>query len=232
MTLLADHGHSYTPAKRIALEEHLTTKGWRLTESLRSPKDVAYIRFGLETYASFATNEPAALATDLVACKGVELASFTKDSAVVVLAPGDGRAVITKKNRSYKYEIVSGDPLKLKDILAKLPNVRAGYNDADALLAATVTHEYPAPLQRLWRAHFALAENPPDVIASLADAYYSGSKSFGDTVKVASTHGGLNYRNSVTFIMSTAGKLPAFMRSGDIPQHMTKLMGTTFPMRK
>jgi len=232
ITILADHGHSYTPARRIELESYLRKKGWRLSKSLNAPKDVVYIRFGLETYASFAVRDPAALAADLLGCKGVELASYAEKDAVVVLDSSGGRAVIRHKNRRYKYEPAAGDPLKLKDILAKLKPDADGYFDAEELLQATATHIYPAPLQRLWRAHFALAENPPDVIVSLADEFYSGSKSFGQAVRIASTHGGLNYRNSVTFIMSTAGPLPPVMRSADIPKHMKKLTGENFPMGK
>ena len=70
------------------------------------------------------------------------------------------------------------------------------------------------------------------MIVSLADRFFSGSSSLSAFVDVASTHGGLNYRNSVTFIMSTAGRLPAVMRSSDIPQNMHTLTGEAFPMRK
>lgn len=232
VTLLADHGHSYTPATRIPLEAHLKERGWRVTSRLRRKKDVAYIRFGLETYASLSTNEPAALAEDLIGCEGVALASFAAGREVVVLASGGARAVIRQKDARYAYKATRGDPLKLKPILAKLRADAAGCYDADELLAATITHVYPAPLQRLWRAHFSLAENRPDVLISLEDWFYSGSTGFGRMVDIASTHGGLNYNNSVTFIMSTAGALPAVMRAGDIPRHMAKLFGEPWPMRK
>ena len=232
VTLLADHGHTYTPAKRIPLEAHLKDNGWRLTDRPTREKDVAYIRFGLETYAAFATSEPAALAGDLVGCEGVALASFARGQEVVVLTPGGARAVIREKDGRYAYAPAGGDPLKLKGVLAKLQADKAGYYGADELLAATVTHVYPTPLQRLWRAHFSLAGNRPDVIVSLDDWFYSGSKGLGRMVDIASTHGGLNYANSVTFIMSTAGALPAAMRSADIPRHMSKLFGVPWPTRK
>lgn len=231
VTMFADHGHSYTPSRRIPLESYLKGRGWRLTESLRRPKDVVYVRFGLETYASFATGEAAELAADLVACEGVTLASYAEGETVIVLSPA-GRAVITRKGNAYKYEPTVGDPLKLRDILGAAEADPAGFRDAEKLLEATASHLYPAPLQRLWRAHFALVENPPDVIISLADKFYAGSKSFGARVKVASTHGGLNSRNSMTFIMSTIGPLPPLMRSGDIPKNMRKLTGAPWPARR
>ncbi|HUU58286.1 MAG TPA: hypothetical protein VMZ50_01980 [Phycisphaerae bacterium] len=231
-TLLSDHGHSYTPAKRIGLEEHLTDRGWRLTKRLGRPKDVVYVRFGLETYASFATDSPEALAKDLIAAEGVEIASFAKGATVVVLGRQGARAVVHHKAGRFRYEPVSGDPLRLAPALATLKPDAEGYRGADELLAATVTHTYPAPLQRLWRAHFALVENPPDVIVSLEDHFFSGSDSLARTVNVASTHGGLNCNNSTAFIMSTIGELPAFMRSRDIPKNMEKLTGRAFPARK
>ena len=231
ITLLSDHGHSYTPATEIPLQEHLKSRGWRLTKSLHHPKDAVYIRFGLETYAGFATNSPAALAGDLVACEGVELASYVDSDAVVVLSPA-GRSAIRRKGGRYSYESDEGDPLALKTILASLSADGDGYYDADELFAATSEHEYPAPLQRLWRAHFAIVENPADVIVSLADRFYSGSSFFGGAVTIASTHGSLKSSSSTTFIMSTAGALPPLMRSREIPQNMGELLNTPWPMGK
>ena len=232
VTLLSDHGHSYTSARRVNFEESLREKGWRLTGRLRDPKDVAYVQFGLVTFASFATLSPAALAGDLADCQGVELASYVDKDAVVVLDANGGRAVIRRKQRGFSYEPVAGDPLKLKDILSGLAADSDGAYDTDAMLTATVTHEYPTPLKRLWRAHFALVENTPDVIVSLKNEFFAGLASFAGSVTIASTHGGLNYANSVTLIMSTAGPLPAYMRSEDVPRHMKKLTGETWPSRK
>ncbi len=232
VTMLADHGHTYTPARRIPLEGHLRARGWRITDRLRGRRDAAYVRFGLETYASFAAQDPAALAADLVACEGVELASFAKGRTVVVLAPGGGRAVIRRRGGRFGYAPQAGDPLKLKGILAALRGGADGCYDANQLTKATALHVYPAALQRLWRAHFALVHDPADVIVSLADGYYSGSRGFAAFTKVASTHGGLNYRNSTTFIMSTVAALPPVMQSKDVPRHMSQLTGLDWPGSK
>ena len=232
MTVLSDHGHSYTPAERIPLEDHLTDRGWRLRNSLSDPKDVAYVRFGLVTYASFATKSPAALAADVADCEGVEITSYVDNDTVVVLGRGGSRAVVRCKDGRYAYECASRDPLHLKEILAKLKADSGGTYDADDLLAATIAHTYPAPLQRLWRAHHGLAENTPDVIASLADRFYAGAKGLASAVNIASTHGGLNNANSVTFILSTAGALPPVMRSRDVPKHMRKMLGQKWILRE
>jgi len=231
VTLTSDHGHSYTPAERIDLEAYLRGKGWRLANRLGDPDDVVYVQFGLVTFARFATRKPAELAADLVGCEGVELASYADAQAVVILSADGGRAKISRSNGRYSYQPDEGDPLKLDGILAGLEDSN-GFYRADDLLKATIEHDYPAPLQRLWRAHFGLVSNTPDVIVSLADRYYAGAKSLAGSVSIASTHGGLNRTNSTTFIMSTVGPLPGPMRSHDIPEAMEALTGEPWPLGK
>jgi hypothetical protein len=257
--MLADHGHTYTKATRIPLEDYLQQKSWHVTDKLKNPDDVAYIRFGLETYASFCTQQPAKLAADLVRAQGVQVVSYARDNEVVVLTcddkdpivqkgghatyeielrawggqdPGVEMAIISRKNGRYSYRPGIGDPLQLKPILAGLKADAEGFYDADELFAKTTTHIYPAPLERLWRAHFGLVQDSPDVIISLEDNYYSGAKGFADAVDIASTHGGLDAKNSTTFVMSTVGPLPRVMRSAEVPVNMKKLTGADFPMRK
>jgi hypothetical protein len=229
VTLTADHGHSYTQAKLIPLSEYLKSKGWRITDRpQRDKKDVAYVRFGLETYACFGCHRPEELAADLAACPGVTVASYAEGDSVVVLT-ADGRAIVRKKGQRYAYQASKGDPLKLKDILATLAADAEGFYDDRDVMQATGTAEYPDPLERLWRAHFSVAQNIPDVIVSLADEYYSGATTFSGSVKVASTHGGLNRSNSTAFLMSTVGPLPPLMRSADAPGRMTYLLGRPWP---
>jgi len=230
VTLTADHGHSYTPSTLIPLDKYLKSKGWRVTDRPQGDKDVAYVRFGLETYACFGCHRPAELAADLAACPGVTVASYADGESVVVLT-ADGRAVIRKKGDRYSYEASKGDPLKLKDILATLtPDAKGFYDDRQVFQAAGMA-EYPDPLERLWRAHFSVAQNIPDVIISLEDKYYSGATTFSGAVKIASTHGGLNRSNSTTFLMSTVGPLPPLMRSADVPVRMTALLGRPWPAK-
>ncbi|MBS3821462.1 MAG: hypothetical protein GVY16_04555 [Planctomycetes bacterium] len=225
VTVMSDHGHSYTGAQRVPLEAHLEAKGWRIRKRLDDARDVVYVRFGLETYASFATKRPAALAGDLISAEGVEIASYNEGDHVVVLAPRDQTALVRRVGGRYDYEVVSGDPLELLPALSSLTADEDGTYNADELLAATVDREYPAPLQRLWRAHRGdLAAHTPDVIVSLDNAWYSGAKGFAGAVEVQSTHGGLNRANSVTFIASSLGELPPVLRSRDIPATMARLL--------
>ena len=232
-TLASDHGHQYEPLTRIDFETVLEAKGWRRTDRLGRPRDFALIEFGLTTYASFSTNERVQLAGDLVSIYGVELASYAEGEAVVVLAPGGERAVIRQRDNRYAYEPTAGDPLGLGAILAKLTPDADSFYDADELLAATVEHDWPAPLQRLWRAHFALVEHVPDVIVSLRGDRCVGTKWYLSFVRGESTHGSLARLSSTAFVMSTAGPLPRFMRSSDVPRHMAELLDVpVWPLRK
>jgi hypothetical protein len=232
VTMFADHGHSYTPGTRIPLEGFLTQHGWNLADTLKKPRDVVFIRFGLETYASFCTTERKELAEDLIQAQGVELASYAQDQSVIVLGKGGQKAVIDQRDGRYSYWPLQGDPLKLKGILSGLKSSKGPFYSEEDLFQATLMHEYPSALQRLWRAHFDLVKDPADVIVSLENKYFSGSKTLAAFAKVASTHGSLNRTNSTTFIMSTIAPLPPAMRSRDIPQHMQEITGEKFPSRK
>ncbi len=233
VTVVSDHGHTYTPGRLLPLEAHLRERGWRLRDRLDEPNDVVYVRFGLVTYAGLDAQRPGDLAGDVATCPGVDLVSHADGNDVVVLDARGGRARVRRLGDRYAYEPSRGDPLKLAGILATLtPDDRGAY-DADELLAATVDHEYPAPLQRLWRAHFALVHHPPDVVASLRNDYYTGTKAFEGAIEMVSTHGSLNRINSTAFIMSTAGALPKVLRSREIPRAMRELLGTSrWPMRE
>ena len=226
-TFFADHGQTNIPCKPAGLEKHLKARGWRLVSRLRRDNDVAMVKFGLVTYVAFNTRTPAKLADDLLESQAVELLSYAEGDAVVVRTR-QGRATIhSTDGKNFQYEPLQGDPLKLSGLVD-------GSVDGRSLLKVTADggHEYPDALYRLWRAHFALAENPPDVIVSLDDRYYNGSGFFAGAVKMASTHGGLNWRNSATFLMSTAGGVAGPLRSEDIPPVIEKLLGRPFPAQR
>ncbi|MEI6970690.1 MAG: hypothetical protein WCL44_04165 [bacterium] len=232
VTLLADHGQSLVVPRRTDITAHLIKRGWNPSDSLRDDHDFHVMRFGLMTVACLATRAPARLASDVVSCEGAELASYAEQESVVVVSHSGNKAAIHKKHGRYRYEQVDGDPLELGEILSQLKADTDGYYDADELLHATVRHKYPNPLERLWEAHYALVENPPDVIVSLSDGFCFGSEAIGKFVTLASTHGSLNYRNGETFIMSTAWPLPSVMRYWDIPTCMRAITGSSWPLVK
>jgi len=231
ITLMSDHGHSYTAAKPWPVSKHLANKGWKLSDHLDgSNRTAVQTRFGLVTFASFNTLKPADLAGDLLGCDGIDIISYTDGDRVAAMNVYGQKAVIRHRNGRFAYEPVTGDPLMLGNVLAQLTPDAAGYYDARELAVATAWHVYPAPLQRLWEGHFTVVDEPANVLVSLRNDTFTGSDGFAGSVKVASTHGSLNRQNTLGFVMSTAGQMVHVLRSEDVAAEMTKLLGRPWPM--
>ncbi len=220
LTLTADHGHNLVENRRITLEEQLKRGGYRLTSSLRRARDVVVIEYGLVTYAELFTQDPAGAATCLVAHPDVEFAVWPSDDALLV-RDRNGEARIRRGLHGFTYEMGTADPLHLQLVLERLRaagRVAAdGEIDPEALLAATIDHEYPDPLARLWQCFHGLVHNRPDLLVNLRDGACHGSSFFRTMVgKVASTHGSLNARNSNTFVLTMLDGLPPTLRIHDV----------------
>jgi len=224
VTMFADHGQTQVPAKPARLKECLESKGWRLTDRPRGPKDVALVQYGLVTCAALNTPCPAALAKDLLTCPAVNLVSYSDCDKVIVRSRCGTATIQSTDGKRFRYAFTGTDPLCV--------GVKSGsVVDGRAVLNSSVAQhkEYPDAVYRLWRAHFALVENPPDVLVSLDSRYYNGAGGFGSLVDVASTHGGLTWRDSATFFMSSAARVPGPLRSEDIPCSVGKIFCRGFP---
>jgi hypothetical protein len=232
VTVLGDHGHTYTRAHRVEFEDWLGKRGWNVRKSLEGPRDVVPIKFGLVTFAQFATRNRDALGRELTDHPAARIVSWGQGESVVVMDADGNEARIHQRDGRYRYEPVKGDPLQIGAALQRMPGGEDAFHDADALLEATAEMEYPAPLQRLWRAHFAQVEHPPDVLVSLASDTYTGLSSFAIRVDIESTHGGLDGDNSCTFAMTTIAPLPPLMRSRDVPRALADLLGRHWPTRE
>ncbi len=223
ITILADHGHNLTPSNRFDVADVLKANGFRVRDKLVGSNDVVCIEFGLVTYSAMYTNDPEKVAVVLLDQEPVELAVYpvraNGEDRIVVRDKG-GMAYISRIKANYRYEPVTGDPLKLDGILKRLRREgkvdSAGVIDQKALFRATVHHEYPDPLHRIWRGFHGLAKHPADLVVTVKDGWFCGSLSFARSINVASTHGSLNEANSVTFIMSTVKPLPEAMGVEDV----------------
>lgn len=220
-TLLADHGHTLRACERVSFRKPLTEAGFRVGKSLERPNDVVPISYGLVNYAQFHTDRPGAVAAALLGHPAVDLAVFPAGDAIVVRKV-DQAALVRKAGDGFVYECEAGDPLELLPIIDGLRS--AGHVGPDGeiadrpLLAATARHRYPDPLHRLWSCFHDLVDKPADVIVSLEPEYCHGSKMLHFfAAPVASTHGGLDYGSSVTFLMTNAtnGPLPPVIRVDD-----------------
>lgn len=220
ITLLADHGHNLVPGRRVSFDPLLRAHGLRPAPSLRGPDDVVTVSYGLVTYAEFYTHDPRRLRDALLKHEDVAFVCFP-DGPVVVVSGRQGTAHIRAAQHGLAYDVLDGDPLELGNILHGLRAAGQvapdGSIDPAALFDATVTHTFPDPLQRIWRAFHDLVDSPPDLIANLRAGACHGSAFFHAMIgNVASTHGALDRRDSTTFVLTMLGDLPPAMSSRDV----------------
>lgn len=230
ITLVADHGHNLVENRRVSFKNRLRAAGYRPADRLRKPRDVVVIEYGLVTYADFYTDDPAGVATCLLADAAVAFTCYPEGDAVVV-RDATGAARITRGPHGFRYAPEGGDPLWLGPILARLRQdghiSPDGDIDDDALFAVTAAHEYPDPLRRIWLTFHGLVAHPPDLIADLHNGNCHGSGFFARAIgRVASTHGSLNTASSTTFVMSMLGELPGALRSSDVLPALSRLHST------
>ena len=230
ITVFSDHGNSLVPSQPVPLRRFLKENGWQLTASLRGPRDVVVPAYGLVGFVAVycQPQNVGELARSLAEMGGVDFAVYAKAGSVTIES-GRGWARIFwlpespasgDAPKQFCYQTLTGDPLELKPILAALeragklqPN---GYlADAD-LFAATAAHHYPDPGYRLWQWATNHVRNRADILLSLKPGYHYGCRSFDHMVTLLSTHGGFDRAQSVGFAMSTAGPLPAVLRSRDL----------------
>jgi len=220
LTVAADHGQDLLPHRRVSFTQPLADAGFRRTQRIDGPRDVVAVSYGLVTYAAFWTDSPAGVAEVLADHEAVDWAAWRTDADAVEVVSPAGRGTLRHADGGWRYDVTGEDPLRLGAILAALRRtgrIGDGVIPQDALFAATVEHDYPDPLRRLWEAFKDLVERPADVIANLADDSCHGSKFFhvmiGDP---ASTHGSMGRRNSTTFVMTQRGPLPSVMTSDQV----------------
>lgn len=239
ITLLSDHGNSLEAPRSfggaVPLRAFLAERGWRLTDSLRQPRDVVVPAYGLVGFlaAYSQPNTVAELARTLAEMEGVDLAVWASDGSVVIESRR-GRARLDWSRsfgtdaRQFRYRPESGDPLELAPLLAEL--ARTGKVSADGyiadadLFAATARHRYPDSAYRLWQWATNHVLNRADVLVSLAPGYHYGRETFQRIVTLRSTHGSLDRAQSVGFAMSTDASLPTVLRGRDLlPEKMRDL---------
>ena len=135
-------------------------------------------------------------------------------SAFTVLSR-TGSARITRRADRFRYEAVEGDPLNILPILAKLTPAQDGYIDDAALFAATAEHEFPDPLDRIWRAFNGLFTTTPDVLLSLENNAFAGSADLSIWLQMVGVHGNLRRDSTCGFLMTTLRELPPTLRMRD-----------------
>lgn len=203
IVMFSDHGMNLEDNRRVALASTLQRRGFQ----------VVIPAFGLCSYAALYCQDENLIpevARASVEVTGVDFAVY-KDTADVVVESGRGQARIEYDSAtdSYRYVIVSGDPLQL----ASFPNTA----ETDATwFERTAGHRYPNALANVYKSLFTpRVKHTADVLISMNDGYYYGWSPFGRFVRLRATHGNALQASSNAFLMSTHRQFPAFVRADD-----------------
>jgi hypothetical protein len=223
IVMLSDHGIGAYPPERgylrgFDLTHVMAGAGLRVRGRLVRPGDVVIPLFGLLDVARVHAYDEATRERVVEAVRGreeVELVASRVGQTVRLHGPG-GDATIDRWVASgegwYRYRRETADPLRLLVPGAGSDADReAGVRVATAAgwLAATHRDAFPAAVPRLWDGMFRLSQERPDVVLSLAEAWFVGSGLFSGLVRMRGTHGGLHRRVSETFAMATDRALPS-----------------------
>jgi hypothetical protein len=198
IVMFSDHGMNLEENRRVDLSSTLQRRGFR----------VVIPAFGLCSYAAIYCQDDQRIpeiATASVEVTGIDFAVY-KDGADVVVESARGRARIEYDAAvdSYRYSIVSGDPLELGNGFA---------TDAE-WFERTAGHRYPNAVANIYKSLFTpRVKHTADILLSLQDGYYYGWSPFGRFVRLAATHGNALQSSSNAFLMSTHQQLPAYIRA-------------------
>lgn len=219
--LLSDHGHFFTAeeSRRLPLRDLLQDKGYCIADHLRGPRDLVMPEFEMVSIAAIWTQQPAAVASDVVNVQGVDLVMHREGEKIVVVSE-NGRATIEKSGDAFRYVPEQGDPLRLSPVLARLEQVgrigSTGLVDDQVLCRAALDGIYPDGVARIWRAFHGLVENTPDLIVSLEEGWHCGSALQTSLINLVGVHGNLKQASTSGFAMTSVGSLPAVSRMVDL----------------
>jgi hypothetical protein len=216
--ILSDHGNNHAgPAKRVGVRAFLKKAGYRLSTSIRHPKDVVLPTCGIESWVEI-HNSPAEterLAELLSRMDGVDVltAQDPQDAhRFLVMNSKAERATISwnPENNSFRYRAVTGDPIHYQPVVSALAAQEKlsanGFATADAWMAASIGHRYPLALERIVRGHTRAALNPATILISLDNAYVHAGwlvKRGSEVVRFGGTHGALDDLNSNGVLLSS-----------------------------
>ncbi len=216
--ILSDHGNNHAgPANRVEIRAFLKKAGYRVTKSIRNPKDIVLPTVGMESWVEV-HNSPAEterLVQLLWHLKGVDVLTARDPNHAnhfIVMNSDGERALIEwdPVSNSFRYSTTNGDPINYRPVVEALAKKHLlgtnGFATADAWMAETLAHRYPLALERIARGHTRAALNPATILISLENAYvHSGwlVKKGSELVRFGGTHGALDHLNSNGILLSS-----------------------------
>jgi len=216
--ILSDHGNNHAgPAKRVPVCAFLKKAGYRVTKSIRHPKDVVLPTAGIESWVEIhnSPGETDRLAQLLTHLEGVDLLTARvpgEANRFLVLNPKGERASIewNAAKNSFRYATETGDPLNYLTVVESLSRKNQldaeGFATAEAWMAETLNHRYPLAPERIVRGHTRVTLNPATILISLDNNYVHASwliKKGSEFVRFGGTHGALDDLNSNGILLSS-----------------------------
>ena len=217
IVILSDHGHNHAGrGRRVEVRSFLEQAGYRLAQSIVSPKDVVLPDGGIESWVEIhnAPAETEKLAQLLCHLQGVDVLTapvIDQTNKFLVLNSKSERAVIdwNPANNSFRYSTGNGDPINYRPVVEALARNHQldadGFATAADWLAATVTNRYPLALERMVRGLTRNTLNPATILISLDNHYVNDGwlvQQGSRLVPCGSTHGGLDDLNSDGILLS------------------------------
>jgi hypothetical protein len=215
--ILSDHGHNHADSvKRVQVVAFLKKAGYRITESLKNPKDVVLPTTGIESWVEI-HNSPAETETlmqRLTRLKGAEIVSGrdpNQPNRFMVMESKGGRAFIdwNPAKNAYRYSTEQGDPLDYRPVAEALARRKLldaeGFATADTWMPATMTNRYPLALERIVHGLTRVTLNPATILISLENDYVHCGwliQKGADLSTFSSTHGSLDNLNSDGIVLS------------------------------
>ena len=203
IVMFSDHGMNLEENRRVNLRTTLQRQGF----------EVVIPAFGLCSYVAIycrASELIPQIARTTLEATGVDFAVYKDGSEVVVESErGQARIEYQPSTESYRYAIVSGDPLELGSF-------NHDFGTDAVWFERTAGHRYPDALANIYKSLFTpRVKHTADILVSLKDGYYFGWSPFGRFVRLAATHGNALQASSNAFLMSTHRELPKFVRADD-----------------
>ncbi len=226
----ADHGNTLMSFERVPMKKHLARYGFELTNRTTKRRSAIIPGFGLCSYAPIytAVENRRLLAEALAELVGVDFSAFlpvddafkdgdARSVTEVMGARGHARIHYDAKRNRFRYEPISGDPLKLNELAAALAAQGLldayGYADDSAWFEATKDHLYPDALHNIWSSVREHVESTADVLVSFEDGYCYGNVWFDRLVTLKATHGSALRSTSYAFLMSTHREMNSHLRA-------------------
>ena len=215
VSIFSDHGNHFRDYNRVGLKAPLRDAGFTIEKILASDRSVVLPQFGLVGSAVLFANDlhKQRIADALSRVKGVDFAAYQMEGKVHLLTR-EGAATIEAQGNTYRYNPITGDPLRLWPIVLKGSSDR--FLRDEEWFQATRDAERPDAIRRVFDGVTASVLNKANVIVNLEDGYYAGSPLLDRFASLKSTHGNLGQGQSYGFVMTTERELPEYIRAENL----------------